>query len=208
MYSRKGSIGLTFFPVFHLSPTEALLVVFDIHHQLQFQVGFNFQDFILAYLNNVSVFLTGYVSLIPPSLCFPFVFGGASCSPTEVSWHFCLTSYTFPGFHLPSRALFYEAPAKLLQETHFVLSSLGKKSLAVKSNECCLLHAVISELQMLLPWEYPEETWCCILMWKGCIFMSMSDRSGGEWCGKAENCCSVLHGVLKQGSLYLFEIPG
>lgn len=84
---------------------------------------------------------------------------------------------------------------------HILFSLLGKKSLAVKSDECCLLHTASSELQMLLPWEHPGETWCCIHMWKGCIFMSVSDRSGGQWCGKDENCCGVLHGVLKQGSL-------
>lgn len=191
------SRGLTFFPVFCLSPTEALLAVFDI------QLGFNFQDLIPAYLNNVSLFLTGYLSLMPPSLCFLFVLRleVLLISPTEVSWHFWLTSHAcFLG------SLFPPAPYSIgLQQKsskrHILSCFLGKKSLAVKINECCLLHTASSELQMLLPWEHPEETWCCIHKWKGCIFMSMSDRSGGEWCGKAENCCSVLHGVLKQGSL-------
>jgi len=53
--------------------TEALLV-FDIPHRLQFQLGFGFPDLIPACLDNVSVFLTGYLSLLPPSLCFLFVF--------------------------------------------------------------------------------------------------------------------------------------
>lgn len=198
-YSRKGrgSSGLTLFPVFCLSPTEALLVVFDI------QLGFNFRDLTPAYLNNVSVFLTGYLSLMPPSLCFLFVFefGGAPCSPTEVSWHFCLTSHTcFLGSLFPPGPYSMGLQQKSLKR-HILFSLLGKKSLAVKSDECCLLHTASSELQMLLPWEHPGETWCCIHMWKGCIFMSVSDRSGGQWCGKDENCCGVLHGVLKQGSL-------
>lgn len=145
-YSRKGrgSRGLTFFPVFCLLPTEASLVIFDIHHWLQFQLGFNL---FFAYLNNVSAFLMDYLSLIPPSLFFLFVFEfrDAPCSPAEVSWHFCWTSHTlgctvlelgrggpwiltrFAGL-LPSRALFYGAPVKVLKETHFVLSSLGKRA--------------------------------------------------------------------------------
>lgn len=54
--------------------------------------------------------------------------------------------HMFPGPPLPSRDLFCGGPAKVFEETHFVLSSLGKKSWAVKSNECCLLYAASSEL--------------------------------------------------------------
>lgn len=66
-------------------------LAFDIPHQIQFHLGFGFSDCIPAGLDSIPVLLSGYLSLLPRSVCLPFVFE-FPCLPIQASCHFCLTS--------------------------------------------------------------------------------------------------------------------
>lgn len=57
-------------------------------------MGFSFPNFIPGCLDNVSVFLTGYLSSPPPSVCFSFVseFGQDLCLVISTSLLCCLSS--------------------------------------------------------------------------------------------------------------------
>ena len=62
------------FPFVTCLLTEALLVFFDIPHQIPCHLDFTFPTFAPACSDSTSVFLPGYLSLLPPSVCFLFVF--------------------------------------------------------------------------------------------------------------------------------------
>lgn len=49
---------------------EVFHVVFDIPGHLEFYPGFSFPNLIPGYLDNFSVFLSGYLSLLSPSVGF------------------------------------------------------------------------------------------------------------------------------------------
>jgi len=52
---------------------KALLIVLNIHCQIQLQMGFDFPSPSLAYLDNVSLFLQGHLPLLQPLVCFLFI---------------------------------------------------------------------------------------------------------------------------------------
>lgn len=53
---------------------KVLLIAFDTPQQMQYQLGFGFPNCITACLDDVSVCIPGYLSPLPPSLYFLFMF--------------------------------------------------------------------------------------------------------------------------------------
>lgn len=74
---------------------ETLLATFDIPGKMQLLLAFSFPYHIPGWLDNVSIFLPHYLSLLSPFLCFllmPECLPGVSCWFIKPSWHFSLTS--------------------------------------------------------------------------------------------------------------------